>query len=413
MEMGASTNDKQSDTTSNEINLFDLLVIMLERKRLILGLTLGLTMLSLIICLVVRPNFQASARILIPKSTNSVSSVMSQLGGAASALTGLSDLFGSSTVDMYIALARSSTVLDVVIAQFKLMELYKVDKFLGKWRSYTHDDCRDDLSDLLITEGDSASNLITISVNDKDPVRSAAMANTIVDQLILLVNNLSMTDGSRRKLFFEKQLNSTKEALAKVEDQLQGFQESTGAIKIDDQAIAILQGIANLQAQIGAKTIQLEVMKSYSTKFNPNVKLAEAELSALKDQFKKLQEKSATDSPNVMIPTDQIPGLGTEYFRILREFKFQEAMLEVILKQYEAASLDASRDSSVVQVVDRAVPPENINSPKWLLIVIIVGVLSFFMAAFGALMLGSIQRFTGSGKNTSKVADIISNLKRI
>ena len=413
METGTSTKPKQSGPPDDEINLLDLLAVLLERKRLIMGITLGLTMLSLMVTLVVTPVYRAPARVLIPKNSSSASTVMSQLAGAATALTGLTDLFGGSSVDMYVALARSMTVLDAIIDRFNLMEAYKSDRLLGKWRGYNRDDCREDLSDLLVLEGDPASNVITISVDDKSPERSATMTNAVVDQLVSLINSLSITDASRRKDFFEKQLKSTQQALAKVEDQLQGFQESTGAIKIDDQASAVLQGIAALQAHIGTKMIQLEVMKSYSTKLNPDVKLLETELSALRDQLKKLQEKSSSDNPGVIIPTGQIPTLGTEYLRILREFKFQEALLEVLLKQYEAASLDAARDSSSVQVVDRAMPPENIYSPKRILIAAIVGVLSFFMVAFGVLVAGAIERSTSDEENKSKIAEIKKSLKRL
>ena len=41
----------------------------------------------------------------------------------------------------------------------------------------------------------------------------------------------------------------------------------------------------------------------------------------------------------------------------MRDFKVQEALYEVLTREYEVARVNEARDSSTIQVLDEAVPP--------------------------------------------------------
>jgi uncharacterized protein involved in exopolysaccharide biosynthesis len=64
------------------------------------------------------------------------------------------------------------------------------------------------------------------------------------------------------------------------------------------------------------------------------------------------------------MPTGRMPSVGMEYFRKLRDVKYNETLYELLAKQYEMAKLDEARDAVVIQVIDKAVVPERKAKPK-------------------------------------------------
>ena len=55
---------------------------------------------------------------------------------------------------------------------------------------------------------------------------------------------------------------------------------------------------------------------------------------------------------------------GSDYIDKYREFKYQEALFDIFVKQYELAKVDESREGALIQVVDAAQPPELKAGPK-------------------------------------------------
>jgi uncharacterized protein involved in exopolysaccharide biosynthesis len=94
-----------------------------------------------------------------------------------------------------------------------------------------------------------------------------------------------------------------------------------------------------------------------------------------------------------MILTSQVPKAGLEYVRALRDLQYNEALFELLSKQYQAARIDEAKDAPVIQVVDSAVPPERKSWPQRALLI------SFGTFLFGVLacmvVLGR-KRFAGS-----------------
>ena len=60
----------------------------------------------------------------------------------------------------------------------------------------------------------------------------------------------------------------------------------------------------------------------------------------------------------------RVPEMGTEYLRKLRQLKYNETLYELLAKQYELAKLEEARNAVVIQVIDRAVPPERKFRPQ-------------------------------------------------
>jgi tyrosine-protein kinase Etk/Wzc len=368
---------EQLKKEEKEIHLIDLLITVLKHKRMILGGTVGLTLLTLVVCLIMTPIFEGKV-VVMPPQQSSASSTMGQLlgqfAGVASMMLGAGG--GTTTGELYVGLLKSPAVVDPFIDRFDIMKIYEKE---------TREDARDLVTDKLMTaEVDPKSSLVLVSAFDKDPKRSAEMANFLAVSLKNVYENISNTEAGRRRVFFEAQLKKTHEDLKNSEVALASFAETTGAIRIDEQASAALAGIVGLRNLISSREVGLEVMKTYASNNNPDLKRAQQELESLRTQLKKLEEKEGKGLSESVIPTGQIPSLGMEYLRKMRDFKYIEMLYELLVKQYEAARLEEARESTNVQIGCEAVPPQRKAKPKtilWTALAVAVGLfLSIFLA---------------------------------
>jgi tyrosine-protein kinase Etk/Wzc len=382
-----------SNVADNEINLLDYLIVLLKRKKLIIGITSGAAIITAIIVLIMPSIYRAETRILPPQQSNSSLAI-----GILSQMTGVPEIastaLGLKTPDdLYIGMVKSRTVADRIIDRFNLMKLYDAE--------YREDARKKLIEDTLEAESDKDSGIITVSIEDKDPKRAADMANAFVEELRNLTKGLAVTEASQRRLFFEEQLKDTKMALVKAEEEMQGFQEKTGALQVEEQTKAVIEGIAYLRAQIAAKEVQLRVMRTYATAQNPDLQRAEDELKGLKEELGKLEAKGGSGH-DPLIPTGRMPEVGTEYVRKLRDLKFYEDLYELLTKQYEAAKLDEAKDAAVIQVIDKALPPEKKAKPKSVLMIMIATATGFFLSIFAAFFAEYIERSSSDPENRNR-----------
>jgi uncharacterized protein involved in exopolysaccharide biosynthesis len=378
----------------DEINLLDYMIVMAKRKWLIAGITLFAAVITAVVSLRMPPIYKAETKILPPQQGSSMTTQMlSQLGGLAGLVGGAA----KTPNELQIGLLKTKPVLDNIIDKFNLMTVYK-----AKFRN----DARSSLSGALKAQDDKKSGIITIAVEDKDPKLAADIANVFVEELRNLNKKLAVTEASQRRLFFEEQLKEAKEELIKTEESVKGFQEKTGAIRIDEQAKAVLGGIADLRAQVAGKEIQLKVMRTYATSQNPDIQRAEEELKGMREQLAKLEAKSGSHNPDVLMPTGRIPALGIEYLRKMREFKYREALYEIFLKQYEAARLDEARDAAIIQVIEKAEPPEKRIKPKRRQMVMIAAVTGFFFSIFAAFFMEYKEKASHDPQNRERLEEL-------
>lgn len=384
----------QNGDDEGQFDLLDLLFVMAKRKRLIIGITLGSALIVAVISLLMSPVYLAETKILSPQVNTSMNAQLLNQIGAASGLLGVVPGVKSPN-ELYIGLLKSRPVLDHVIDRFDLMRLYDV-----KFR----EDARRSLLKNIKARNDLKSGIITIGIEDKDPKRSADMANALIEELRVMNKGLSVTEAAQRRLFFEEQLKEAKDSLSKAEDAMKGFQEKTGAVKIDAQADAIIGGISQLMAQIAAKDVQVRVMRTYSTPQNPDILRAEEELKGMRDQLSKLESKS--EGTSVMVPTGNMPSTGTQYVRLMRDLKFNETLYELLFGQFQAAKIDEARDAAVIQVIEKAVPPEKRSRPKRSLMVILATISGFFVSIALAFFMEYMERVSGNPEYREKVAKL-------
>jgi uncharacterized protein involved in exopolysaccharide biosynthesis len=76
-----------------------------------------------------------------------------------------------------------------------------------------------------------------------------------------------------------------------------------------------------------------------------------------------------------------------EYLRAEHELKYRQAMFDLLLKQYDAAKLDESKDAAIIQVVEPAIEPDRRSSLKPPLMILLFTLGGAFAGCLLALLL--------------------------
>jgi tyrosine-protein kinase Etk/Wzc len=382
----------------SEISLLDLLIILAERKRVILWVTVTFAILAAAIALILPKRYTAAVSLLPPQQNSSMgAAIASQLGnlGGMAALAGGS-LGLKNPNDMYIAMLKSRTVEEAMVQHFGLMHEYDQKYLSDACKAFEHHTTLD---------GNGKDGLIHIAVEDSNPNRASELANGYVDQFRNLSEHLAITEASQRRLFFERQLEQAKDNLANAEEALKQTQQKTGLIQLDSQARALIESAAALRAQIAAKEVQIQSMRTFATGENAQLIQAEQELDGLRTQLARLGGSENIDA-GLMVPKGQVPEAGLEYVRKLRDVKYYETIFDILARQFEIAKLDEAKQGAVVQVVDAAIPPDKRSFPKRGLIVIVATGVGFFVGIVVVLLNAGIQHLMKDSESASKVRHI-------
>ena len=243
----------------SEISLLDLAVILLERKRFIVRFVLAAAVLAVVVAFILPVRYQAKVVLLPPAQNSSISSTLLGQMGNIGSLGSLASLAGGTLglknpADMYVSFLTSRTVEDAVIQRFHLMSEYHAKRM---------SDARKELERRTTVVAGNKDGLIRISLDDHDPKRAAELANGYVDEFRKLSESLAITEAARRRLFFEQQLQDTKDKLTQAEDAMTKTEQSTGVLQIDSQARSLIESAAVLRAQVVAKQVQIDAMRVF------------------------------------------------------------------------------------------------------------------------------------------------------
>jgi len=347
-----------------EVSTIDVFTHLANGKWLI-AKVIGATMLvGLILCFALPVKYTATTRIMTPQQSSSAAALMSQLSspgaGSLAALAGGGLGVLKDPNSIYIGVLGSRPVADAIIQRFNLSTVYRAKNMTDARKALAKN----------TSVASEKSGFIALSVTDKDKKRVAEIANAYTEELTKLMKFLAVTEASQRRLFYEEQLKQSKESLIAAELALQQVQQKKGLVYPDAQAKAMIESLEALRAKAAAKEVEVQALRTYSTEHNSNLQLAERELSSLHEEISQLEQKTHTAGFGDL-GLAEVPGASLEYLRADHEVRYQQALFDLLLKQYDAAKLDEAKEGVIVQVVEPAIMPDKKSSPKRAIIMVI------------------------------------------
>jgi capsule polysaccharide export protein KpsE/RkpR len=330
--------------------------------------------------------------LLLPKTYESTTQLMPpdrQAGGAMALISGLSagaagsgaasgmlsmvpDLLGMQTSgQLFVGVLKSEAVQDRLIDRFDLRKLYWVSTYRA---------ARKILKSRSDIEEDRKSGIISITVQDRDPERAAAIARAYVAELDTLVAELNTGAAHRERVFLEDRLKVVKKELDQTALDFSKFASQNTAIDIPEQGKAMVTAAAVLQGQLIAAQAELEGLSQIYTESNVRVRSLRARVEELKRQLDKVGGAPSAGSDDLYPSIRQLPVLGVPWTDYYRRLKVNEAVFEALTKEYEVARVQEAKEIPTVKVLEVAKPPERRSGPHRALIVLAGLFLSFCAA---------------------------------
>ena len=341
-------------------------------KRLVIT-PLTVMVIVALLSLLLKNKYEARTVFVPPKQGEDLTSLLlGQMGGVGGIAAGAAGIKVKDPNEVFVGFLKSRNIRDTMVSRFKLMEHYKAEH-------------RSEASFVLMNRTRiqaGVDGMVSVSVTDQDKVLAANMANAYIEVLNVFLAKMGREESGTRRKFYESQLAAIHGELAFAERNLREFLKKKGMLNFDATAQINVQQTAMLQAEISGREIAIMGLSGSMSSENPRVKQLASELSALRTQLKSVQA-----GDREALGSSELVDAGSEYFRLFREVKYREILVEVMIKQFELAKLDEARGGSLAQIVDRAYPPEKKSGPSRALITLGAGVLAFLFSVLWAISL--------------------------
>lgn len=268
--MSKSQNEIKNDDSKkedDEISLIDLFAVLLHRKWLVIGMTVGGAIFALvfsIISLVLPPEksflpnqYTPQAQMLINNSDSSSSSLgnLSSLASMAGVNIGSSGGISYSELAKY--LVNSNTVQDSVIQKFNFIEEWEIKKS-PKASS------RKALSKKLKSDFDEDSGVFTVSFTDIDPKLAQEVVNYVVELLEKRFKDLGVDKNELQKTNLEENINNTYDQIVTLQKQIQDIEKSVNNVYSPYNAPSIVMDTTLIKMEL---SVQEEVYKQLKAQY--------------------------------------------------------------------------------------------------------------------------------------------------
>ncbi len=382
-------------SNTSEINLLAYVQVIWKRKILILIIFFCAVFGSAIMSLRMQKLYKSAVTFLPPDTWFSGSEYLSSMGGSPGSGGGLGGFGrkGGPRQDLFIAMMKSSTLREGIVEQFKLKDYYRCTDI-----EKTKDRLGGATKIATMPEG-----VISVEVIDKDPQMAADIANSYIIHLERLAVKLGAGAISRQRQFIAEQLAIAEINLRESEDDLKKFQEKYRAVSITQQSSNAITAAAQIKGEIIAAEVQLDGIKNFAKASHPEVIKLNRRIKELKQQLADAQYSSGLELPSadgdsghsqkeIYLPVAKVPRLTLELKRLTRAVTVQETIYALLNQELERAKIAEVRDTLVVQVLDRAVPPTQRFKPARGRIVLMSGMVSIIMGVFIAFALEYILK---------------------
>jgi uncharacterized protein involved in exopolysaccharide biosynthesis len=290
--------------------------------------------------------------------------------------------------DIFVSVLKSRTMAQDVVERFALQERYHAPFLSDAVRRLSG----------MTTITLAKDGVISVRVQETDPQLAAEIANFYVTRLDQMITRFATTEASKQRAFIADRLAETERELRGAEEALRQFQETNKVIALQEQARGAVETAAQLKGEIMASEVQLEVMRKFATEANPEVVKLKQRIQEMKRHLSDMQygkgwvlpaENRNPGEPRneIYIPFAQVPELGIELARLMRDVKVQETVYSLLTQQLEQAKIAEARDMPTVQALDKALPADRKSKPKLRFNVAVAGITSLFVGILLAFVL--------------------------
>jgi tyrosine-protein kinase Etk/Wzc len=329
------------------------LTIVLRHKALIITVTLIVTAAVGVYAFVWMPNYYKATAVILP-ARNAGGALSSVTSGIASSLKdlGVAKLHGGDDSYTPLSLMQSRELKEKIIHQFGFIKIYKAVDMEDALELFSGN-----LDGEVSDEGP-----FTVSFEDTDPARAAAVTNAVIDAINDVNSRLAVEEAKHNVTYAQARYDQNIADLDSAERALGVFQRKYGVYSLPDQAKAELSAMAELEQQKYVAEINLQNAQQL---YGSNASEAQVYRNTIEQIASKIGEMRAGMDAKAtsFVPTNVMPDVALEYLRRMREVEIQSKLKAFLLPAYEEAKLDQQKLLFGFVILDRAETPVKKSRP--------------------------------------------------
>ncbi len=368
----------------DEIDLYELWLVLVKRKKWVLGVTFFVITIALILCFLLPPVYKTEATLM-------------PLGGKEKNLGGLSALAGLAGISLPVssgsgitveAVLKSRTLRERIVKRLNLLPVLfpdKWDKEHKKWILKGEDDKPPTVFDgaevlkkLISVSTDRKTGVVTLSVEfPKDPKMAYKIAKTALEEARKILNEKSFTIAKKYRLYVEKRLKEAKEILKNTEEIYKKFM----AGKIKEVPLTIDEDVyvkyGKLKGKLLSRREALRALRESSSKDQKKIERIKKEIEEIKKKMRAIESGSFREYVSA-------PDYQLNLKKLQARLEIAMGLYETLLKEYELAKAREMKEEISFQVIDPPYVPElkKPYKPKKKLIVAVASVSGLFLGIF-------------------------------
>ena len=380
---------KNSLNYLENLTFMDVINILNKCKISIIKNVFYISFITAIFSFILPKTFTAAAVLMPPGSQQDIS-ILNAFSDSELPFGGLISKTEEEAMKL-IAILKSRTVMETIIKKYNLIEFYKAENIEEALESLA------DHVSLEIEEEGTLSIKAHVSTGwlhyDKDELKvrelSAEIANEFVNQLDIVNKRLQTEQAVHQRKFLGERYGENLMDLIKAEEKLKQFKENHNIISIESQTRTAIESAAALKNQILINEVQKGVVSR-------KLKLNHPEIIGIEDEIRELTVKlheieygkdtSENVRGNLFLVLSEIPQIDADLMRLTREVDIQSTLFIYLTQQYEDAKIQEAKNTPTIQLLDPAVTPIKKSSPKRLLMVFIMALITFVFSSIYALI---------------------------
>lgn len=365
----------------NELDLFEMSRIVLNSRKLILGIV-ALSALAALIYSILTPQIWKSDATFYAESSKNTEFSLSMLAVGKLGKE-LLDQAQQSEAAACVTIMQSRSFSEEVIRRFDLISHFK----LTKPDSLANmDEALVKLKKVVQTGYGQRNNLIYVEVETKSKQLSSDIAQFYVSRLEDYLQHERNVKGRRNRIFLESRVDELWKSIDSMQVAISEFKTTNKAVDLKQQTSQLVNQYSNLVANKMKLEISLELAKASYSPNSPVIKDIELQMANTTRQIAELEKADNSSAPRFQLDLAGIPSLTARMEMMQLNLAVLQQVFDYVRPQYEKAKLEEQRNTPQLEILDSPRQAGKRVKPRRALICIIAVIMSAFMSVIFVLL---------------------------
>lgn len=363
-----------------EVSLLRLFAVLLERWKLIAGMTLGLMLLGGLAALL-QPSTYTARVTLVPPPDGTTLPFLGAAAMAALPIPGLANRLGGG--------ANNQQLVETILESYSLQDSV-VSRLHGPEAIDDPEDAiRRTLEKNTSIRSSDTDRSIEVQITHRDPAVARQMAAMFPEIINTIATRVAVQTAVEKRMVLETQIAAAREQLEESENRLLAFEQEREVPAVQEQARQAMIAAAELQKAIVEQELTVARLSRSATSDHPLLQAARAELQARRNQLERLRRGNSSSG---MLTAGDLPEVKLQASRLMRDFVKDEQVYLSLTAALAEAQVDANKELAVVTVLDAPRLPIRPSGPRTLLYIVGGAFLGMLLGILGAFIASYFQR---------------------